>query len=74
MKKPLLWFLVLTTLALLAWGGTRAWQREQARAQALQQEMQQRQTLRVRLLPSEITTVQALAKVSGHRCSLSCRP
>ncbi|WP_238946404.1 efflux RND transporter periplasmic adaptor subunit [Vandammella animalimorsus] len=74
MKKPLLWFLVLTTLALLAWGGTRAWQREQARAQALQQEMQQRQALRVRLLPSEITTVQALALPQQVPASGTLRP
>lgn len=74
MKKPLLWFLALTTLALLAWGGTRAWQREQARAQALQQEMQQRQALRVRLLPSEITTVQAMALPQQVPASGTLRP
>ncbi|RZS29922.1 efflux RND transporter periplasmic adaptor subunit [Corticibacter populi] len=58
MKKKLLWTLVLATLALLLWGGTRAWQRQRDHAVALAQDETARQSLRIRLAPDDITMAE----------------
>lgn len=58
MKRLLFWFLILATLVLLLWGGTRTWQRQQAHTAALAQDNAAQQNVRLQLGADEVLTVR----------------